>query len=223
MGIAAAGIVAGNRLPGLALGWVGVPGIIIFILYLLGMWRLSLSKNRLPEASPSTPALLYEAKSARTIWLKYALAAAAVIGAGIWLSFIGDEIAEVTRWGESFVGSLLLAITTSMPELVVAIAAFRLGAVDLALADILGANMLDISYIFILDLFYTSGPILYSASNSHLITAVVFAAMNIILILGLRFRQRRKTFFIMSWYGLLLVALYIGGAYALFNFGMVAG
>jgi cation:H+ antiporter len=221
--IAAGGIAAGDRFPGLALGSVGIPSIIIFVVYVLGMWRLSPSQGSHQAASiPDLPAL-YQESSLKSIWPRFALAAAAIIGSGIWLSYIGDEIAMVTHWDESFIGSLLLAITTSMPELVVAIAALRLGAIDMALADILGANMLDISYTFILDLFYTKGSLLASVSPAHLITAVVLTLMTIVVILGLRFRQRRKTFYFISWYGLLLVGLYIYGAYALFTSSIGAG
>jgi cation:H+ antiporter len=148
------------------------------------------------------------------------LAAAAVIGTGIWLSFIGAEISETYSMDTSFVGSLFLAIATSMPELVVAITALRLGAVDMAVADILGANMLDLTHIFIVDLFYTKGAVLAAVSRTHIITAVVTILMSLIVIIGLRFRQKRKTFFIVSWYGLVLIVLYIIGAYALFSAGL---
>ena len=173
------------------------------------------------QASP----LQYEKSPIRTVWFKFVLAAAAVIGAGIWLSFIGNEIAETTGWGASFVGSLFLAVATSMPELVVTVAALRLGAIDMAVANILGANMLDIAHIFAIDLFYIQGPILAAkeVSRAHLITAAVVMVMSLLVIVGLRFRQKRKTFFFISWYGLALIGLYIVGAYALFTSGIGLG
>jgi len=148
------------------------------------------------------------------------LAAAGVIGAGIWLAFIGDEIVQTTGWGASFVGSLFLAITTSMPELVVTVAALRLGAIDMAVADILGANMLDMVIIIWVDLSYTQGHILAVVSQAHLITAAVAVVMSLLVIIGLRFRQRRKTFIVFSWYVPVLIGLYILGAYALFISGI---
>ena len=171
---------------------------------------------------PATP-LQYEDIPTRSAWFKFTLAAAAIIGAGIWLSFIGGEIAETTGWGASFVGTLFLAVTTSMPELVVAIGALRLGAIDMAIADILGANMLDIVIITWTDLFYTRGPIFSLVSNTHLITAAVVMMMSLLVIAGLRFRQRRKTFIVISWYGLALIGLYLFGAYALFTSGIGLG
>jgi cation:H+ antiporter len=150
------------------------------------------------------------------LWLKFLLGALAKIGGGSCLSFVGDEIAASTGWDASFVGSMLLAISTSMPELVVAISAFRMGAVDLAVADILGANMLDITYIFLLDLIYSRGLILSSVSGTHTITALIAILMTVTIIFGFRFKSRKKVFYFSSWYGVLLAGLYLFGAYALF-------
>ena len=215
--IAAGGILAGGRFSGLALGWVGIPSIIIFIVYLVGMWwmfRYERSRQLpvVPAASPK-----YEELTARAVYIRFALAAAAVIAAGIWLSFIGDEIAETTGWGATFVGSLFLAITTSMPELAVTIAAIRLGAIDMAIADILGSNMFNIAIIAPVDLFYTQGAILSSVSGGHLITTAVVVVMSLAVIVGLRFRQKRKVFGVFGWYTPILIGLYIFVAYALFT------
>ncbi|MFC2002773.1 sodium:calcium antiporter [Chloroflexota bacterium] len=214
--LAAGGILAGEQFSGLTVGWVGIPSVIILIVYWVGVRGLFRLERGQQLLSVETAVLQYQESSMSTVWLKFALAALAVIGAGVWLAFVGDEIAETTGWGTSFVGSLFLAISTSMPELVVAIAALRLGAIDMAVADILGANMLDVAHIFTVDVFYVQGPVLSAVSDAHLITAVVVMVMSLIVIVGLRFQQRRKTFIIISWYGLALIALYILGAYALF-------
>jgi len=159
--IAGGSIFAGERLSGLALGWVGVPSIIILILYLVAMWRMfRLEHNHPPPLNNATPQ--YQQGSMKALYFRFALVAAAVIGAGIWVSFIGDEITQTYTWSASFVGSLFLAIITSMPELVVAIAALRLGALDMAVANILGSNMFDIAIIFPVDLFYPRCPVLIS-------------------------------------------------------------
>ncbi|MEE9583244.1 MAG: hypothetical protein V3W01_01100 [Dehalococcoidales bacterium] len=218
--LASASILAGERFSGLALGWVGIPTIVTFIVYLLAirqMFRYERSYQPQPVAAASPR---YEGLSNRTTYLRFTLSALAIIGAGIWLAFIGDEIAATYGWSASFVGSLFLAVATSMPELVVTIAAIRLGALDMAVADILGANMLNIANLFIADLFYRQGPILSSVSRDHLITAAVVMVMALVVIVGLRFRQKRKTFRFISWYGVVLIVLYLAGAYALFSAGM---
>ena len=217
--LAAGGILAREWLSGLVLGWLGITSIIILILYLVAVRQISRFERGYQAPALPASSLRYEGSSTKAVWFKFALAAAGVIGAGIWLSFVGREIAETTGWDTSFVGSLFLAISTSMPELVVTIAALRLGAVDMAVADILGSNMFNIAIILPVDLAYTQAPILSSSSPVHLITAVLAIAMSLIVIVALRFRQQRKTFFVISWYGLVLIGLYILGAYALFISG----
>ena len=221
--IAAGSIFAGERFSGLALGWVGISSIVIIAVYLVGMWQMFRFERKHQLVSPQAALLQYEEVPAKTVYLKFALAAIAVIGAGIWLSLVGDEIAETTGWGASFVGSLFLAIATSLPELAVTVAALRLGAIDMAVADILGANMLDMAFIIWVDLFYTKGPLLSSVSSAHLTTAAVAVAMSLVVIVGLRFRQKRKTFIVFSWYTPVLIGLYIFGAYALFISGTGLG
>ena len=215
--IAAGSILAGERFSGLALGWVGVPSIVLLIVYLVGVRQMFCFErsHQLPPLEVAPPQ--YKEIPIRTVYFRFTLAAIAVIGAGIWVSFIGDEIAKITGWEASFVGSLFLAISTSMPELAVTIAALRLGAIDMAVADILGSNMFNIAIIFAVDLFYVPGSILSMVSGAHLITAVVMIVMSLLVIVGLRFRQKRKTFFVISWYALALIGLYIFGAYALFT------
>lgn len=215
--IAAGGIFAGQRFSGLSLGWMGLPSIVIFIVYLVALWQIFRFERSHQPSSPQARPAQYEGISARTVYLRFTLAAMAVIGAGIWLSFIGDEIALVTGWSASFVGSLFLAISSSAPELVVSIAALRLGATDMAIADILGSNMFNIAIVAPVDLAYRQGPVLSLASNSHLVTAATVVAMSLLVIAGVKFRQKRKTFAVVSWYSVGLIALYILGAYALFT------
>ncbi len=225
--IAAVSILAGEEFSGWALGWVSIPSIVILILYLTAARQIFRIERKNQSESPQVAPSSDEDPSLRGVYLKFALVATAIIGAGIWLSFIGDEIAQVTGWGTSFVGSLFLAITTSMPELVVTVAAVRMGAIDMAIADILGANMLDIVGIFWADLFYTRGPILFQpravVSKTHLITAALVAVMSLLVIVGLKFRQQRKTFITFSWYSPLLIGLYLLGAYAWFTSVAAAG
>ena len=216
--IAGASVLAGEALSGISLGWVGVPSIAILLFYLLVVRRMSRPERNEPPPPAASPR--YQEVPIRAVWIKFALAAAAVIGAGIWVSFLGDEIAQVTGWSTSFVGSLFLAISTSMPELVVTFAALRLGAIDMAVADILGSNMFNMAIIFPVDLFYTREAVLSAASSVHVITAAAGVAMSLLVIMGLYFRQKRKTFIIFSWYGIALIVLYLAGFYLLFSAGI---
>lgn len=218
--VTAVSILAGEHLSGFALGWLGVPSIIIFALYLLGMRWIYNSERDQRSTSASDSSAQYKEDPLKVIWLKFSLAAAVVVGVGIWIAFIGEDIAELTGWDSSFVGSMFLAISTSMPELVICIAALRIGAIDIAVADVLGANMINMAKIFLIDPFWTEGSLLSSVSTSHLITAATVIVMSLVIIIGLKFRQRRKLFIFSSWYSPVILGLYIFGAYNLFTSGV---
>jgi len=95
---------------------------------------------------------------------------------------------------------LFLPITTSAPELVVAITALRIGAVDLAVADIVGANMLNVAMIFPVDLAQGQGFVLSSVSTGQPIIASMAVVMTLLVIAWLRFRRGRKVFRVASWF-----------------------
>lgn len=219
-GIVAGGIWGGPRFPGLSAGGVNPPGILPLVLYVVGVWWISRSeRNRVPHPSEVTPAQ-YEDLPARTMYLRFGLATAAVIAAGIWLALVGDELALTYHWQASFVGSLFLAITTSLPELAVSVAALRLGAVDMAVADVLGSNMFNLALITPIDLIVRQGPVLSLVSGANLVTAVLVIAMSGIAITGLRFKSERKTFFVISWQSVVLIGLYIFGMRYMFVSGL---
>ncbi|MDD5591099.1 MAG: hypothetical protein PHY18_04150 [Dehalococcoidales bacterium] len=221
--VVAAGIGAGRFLPSVTPGWINLTGILPLVLYLVGIWWVFRSeRNNRAEPVQAMPAQ-YEDLSKKTAYLRFALSAAAIIGAGIWLSFVGEEISATYSLHASFVGSLFLAITTSMPELVVTLAALRLGAVDMAVADVLGSNMFNLALITPVDLAYRRGPVLSSVLGAHLVTALLVIVMSLLVIIGIRFRQQRKTFALLSWYSVALFALYIFGIYRLFISGVGMG
>jgi cation:H+ antiporter len=67
-----------------------------------------------------------------------------VVLAGMGLARYGDELAEATGWGKLWVGTLLVGIATSLPEVVVNISSVWLEQnPGLALGNVLGANMIN--------------------------------------------------------------------------------
>lgn len=196
------------------IGWVSIYSVVLVLLYLWGSGRIFRREQRQPEAR----ALRYESTSPRRAYLGFAIAALVIVGAGVWLALIGEEIAARTEWDATFVGSLFLAATTSLPELVVCIVALRIGATDMAIANMLGSNMFNMGIVIVGDdLFYRSGSIFSAVSSDHVFTAAIAILMTLIVIAGLIFRTRRKTPLRMSWYSVVLIVIYLGGAYALFT------
>jgi cation:H+ antiporter len=111
--------------------------------------------------------LNYENITLRKTLVNFAVSAVFIIGAGIWLAMIGDQISESTGLGGSFVGSLLIGLTTTLPEITVSYSALKIGAVDLAVSNMLGSNMFNMFLICIDDLMYTKGAILGAISPNN--------------------------------------------------------
>ena len=201
------------------IGWMGLYSIALIILYLFGTRFIFRFERTHREESTEAPPR-YHGVSSRRAYLGFTISALAIIGGGIWLATIGDEIAITTGWNATFVGSLFLAAISSFPELVVAIAALRLGAIDMAIADMLGSNMFNMSVVIASnDLFYHGGFILGAASVSHVLTAVVGILMTLLVITALIYRPRRKSPLGISWYAIGLIICYIVGAYTIFRIG----
>lgn len=218
--LAAISIFFGEGLSGLSLGWVGIPSLLLFILYVFSVRQVfNYECRRNGDNKQQTVTRKYDGISNVDVYTRFSIAALAIIGAGIWLAFIGDEIAVTYNLNNSFVGTLFLALTTSMPELAVGIAAVRLGAIDIAVADIMGANMINIAKIFFIDISYTEGSILSLVSNAHLVTALITIAMTLVAVIGLRFQYRKKVLKYAGWYSYLLIGLWILGAYLVFTSG----
>jgi cation:H+ antiporter len=198
-----------------AIGRLGFYSFILVLIYIIGS-RIIFTRERPPEEEERAIRKKYEGVTSKRAYIGFAISAVAIIGAGTWLALIGDQIVMATGWGASFVGSLLLAITTSLPELVVAGTAIRIGAPDMAIADVLGSNMFNMGIgIFCYDIFSGEGPILSLVSESHIFTACAVVLMTLVVILGLIARTRRKRLKV-SWYALALALIYLAGAYVIF-------
>ncbi len=87
------------------------------------------------------------------VWLKFIICAAIIFFAGSKLTKYGDAIAEKTGLSHVWIGIVLLAAVTSLPELATNISATVFAkAPDLAVGDILGACMINMFSLAVLDL-----------------------------------------------------------------------
>ena len=81
--------------------------------------------------------------------------AVVVVIAGVALARFGDQIADITGWGALWVGTILVSVATSLPELITNISAIVIeDAPDLALGNVFGADMINIFTISIVGLVF---------------------------------------------------------------------
>lgn len=118
--------------------------------------------------------------------LQFLICAVVIIIAGTFLSKFADAIAELTGMGRLLVGSVLLAGATSLPELTVDISAVRLGAVDMAVGDLLGSSLVNLMILALLDLSHHSrGRMLSRQAAAHALSGSLSAALTCVVGLGL--------------------------------------
>ena len=104
------------------------------------------------------------------IWVKFALSAAAIVLTATQLAKYGDVIAIRTRLGGMFIGVLLMAGATSLPEVLTSFNAIRLNTPNLAAGDLLGSNNMNMVLLAIIDIVTVNQRILRKAALKHALT-----------------------------------------------------
>lgn len=110
----------------------------------------------------------------------FILCAVIIFLAGKKLSYYGDLLAEKTGMGKAWIGLILMASVTSLPELMVGISSAAIvQSADLAVGDILGSCAFNLGILAIMDAFLPRHhTLLGTASPNHILAA----ALGIILI-----------------------------------------
>ena len=199
----------------LSIGHVGIYSVMLAVLY-FGAARLLYAVN-VPATPGGDAKTSLSAMSLRTAVVRCAAAAAAVIIAGILLALSANRLAEEANLTDSFVGVLLVAAATSMPELGTTLAAVRLRAFDLAAGNLLGSNLFNMLILVIDDIAYVEGPLLASASDILAAPAVVAMMMTAVVVAALNYVKRTKPHPVDIWAGVSLAALYMFNAWLLFD------
>jgi len=202
-----------------ALGHVGLYTPVILLLYLLAMRSLYRYEKAQVSEYVEDRVGLHPDISLKQAVQGYVLAAVAVMAAGIWLPFIARDLAAVMAWQQSFVGTLFVAAITSAPEVVVTVAALRMGAVDLAIGNLFGSNLFNIAILAIDDLAYLPGPLLADVSLTHATSAISAMMMSGLAVVGLVLRPASRVLRTVSWISLLLLVIYLLNTWFLYLYG----
>lgn len=196
---------------GWALGHVSLFSLALVAVYGVAMRAIYKIEQRRASSAPAELTNL----SLRQALTGYTMAAAFIVMAGVWLPFVGVQLARMMGWSDSLVGTLFIAFATSMPELVTTLVSLRIGAVDLALGNILGSNLFDLLIVALDDIAYLRGPIYPHLSSAHLATAVMAVAMTLVVMAALVRPPRTRLLGSLSWAGVALAALYLVSVLAL--------
>jgi len=215
--IVAASLVLHAQGIGWTLGHVGFATPVLLVNYVLAMRVLYRYERRKVEDFFDEQAARYPDVSLRRALAGYGVAAAVVVATGTWLPFVGTRIAQATGWGDSFVGSILLALATTIPESVVTLAALRMGALDVAIGNLLGSNLFNMAIVAVDDVAYTGGVLLADAMPVHAVSALAAILMTCVVSAALVYRAPRGRTGAITFANLALVGIYLANSYVLFG------
>jgi len=199
--------------------WIGFTSMLFIVIYFTSIRLLYNKEQRFYRTGkPATTVLKTQPEiSIQKIIRFYVLFAGIIIAAALALPYFANKIAEISSLNKSFVGTLFLAISTSLPEIAVSIAAVRIGSIDMAVGGLLGSNIFNILILALDDIFYTKGHILKDASDLNILSVFSAILMSAIVIIGLGYRTKGKRF-VLAWDSALIFLVYIINIFLLYHF-----
>lgn len=191
--LAGTAIAAGGFFP---IGPVGLETLLIAALYLAGMrFFYQLSHEALTSGAEPRVQLELGAgvRTRRNRAIRsFVVAAAVLAGIAPLVVVCAEAVSLESGLSQTFVGTLLVGLATSLPEIAATVAAVRMGALDLAVGNVFGSIAFNMLVLLLMDLAYRGAPLLASVSGQHVLTAqlaVLCTGFGIIAIMG---RLQRK-------------------------------
>lgn len=182
------------QLKGLEIGDVGLGPLAIGAAYIIGL-RLIYSESREANSANTISEDSKPPQSLAKALSTYGACTLVIFVSAPFLAEAAGKIADMSGLSHSFVGTTLLGLCTSLPELVATITAVRMGAIDLAIGSIFGSNSFNMILLIPLDHIYT-GNLLGIVSRSHILTALAAILATSIAVIGQLYREEKRKKFI---------------------------
>jgi len=200
----------------LQIGWMGLDSLALLCGYFIAVRLIQNgAKQDEPGAADAAEEIPQGLPDLRTGIIGFLLAAAALAIATPIMVAGSAEIAEITGLGTTFIGTTLVALVTSMPELVTCLAAIQIGAYDMAIGNLFGSSMFNVFALGLTDLFFTQGRFLAAIDPSFLLVGMLgFLMTGLGLIGNLANLEKRVGFIELD--ALALMAAFFGGLWLLY-------
>lgn len=180
------------------LGWIGAETALIAAAYLVAMVWIRRASQRLDPRARAVGEFIVATRWSRPSdggsvaapLVRFILGAVAVLLFAPLLALSAKEIAEGAGLAQTLVGAAMLAIATSMPELVAAVAAARIGAHDLAVGNLFGSAAFNMAIVLPADVAYGSGPILGAVSREQILPGSLAIILMALALASIVHRER---------------------------------
>ncbi len=158
----------------------------------------------------------YASKKAWVMIILFVVGAACIaVGANLMVASVSGLCAQ---WGmsESVIALTVVAIGTSLPELVTTITSIKKSSADLSLGNVLGANVMNATFVVGGSGLFAGGLTLESGSYTTTLVSI-FLILAVIAVLSLPILIKKRTF---RWQGIVCASLYV--AYTAFLITQIA-
>ncbi|MFM7137896.1 MAG: sodium:calcium antiporter [Planctomycetota bacterium] len=193
--LAALAVLTAGRLPSVTFVGIGGWSWAILAAWLLGARMLFIDQRISARAAMEAAVESGVGPAARPGLARpavaFATAAVVLVVAGPRLAAVADQLAHETGLGRTFVGTTLVALTTSLPELVASVAAVRMGAFDLAIGNTFGSNAFNMVLFMPLDALYP-GSLFAGVNPAHAVTALAVIVATAAAVLGQLYHEERR-------------------------------
>lgn len=192
------------------------PGLWILAVVYFGGIRIVYLDQRATaaEVAAEPSAVVSKPMSLTRATLGFIGAAAVILMVGPVMARAAEHVAAATGLGRSFVGTTMVALSTSLPEFVASIAAIRMRAFDLAIGNVFGSNSFNMLLLVPLDLVH-SGSLMASVSAAHGVTCLASILATQTAILGQLYNVDQR-FRFLDPDALLVIAIVLGGMGAVY-------
>ena len=202
------------------LGNFGVYTPIIVLLYALAARSVFVYERHRREEFAEEIADRYPEITLRVAVLRYVAAGLVIVAAAIWLPVVAGALADAMGWNRSFMGTVFVTLVTSLPEMVVTVSALRIGALDMAIANLLGSNLFNITILAVDDVLFAPGPLFSHVAPAHAVSAMSAVVMTGLVIVGLLYRSSARLFRTVGWVSIGLFIVYLLNTYVLYLHGI---
>jgi len=203
----------------LQIGWVGADSLILIAVYVTAIRLLRSSSATGGHQAGQTAELPKGLPTLREALIGFGLAAAVLVVVTPLMVNSSVRIAEITGLGTTFIGTTLVALVTSLPEMVTTIAAAKYGADDMAIGNLFGSNLFNMMALGLTDFFFLQGRFLGVVNPDFVLVGLLGLIMTGMALIGNLARLDRRIVFI-EIDSLLLILVYFGGLWFLYSRGV---
>lgn len=217
-------VIFATTMPGVAILGTGIWGIALFLTFLVAIWlsrglqnqELWTDNRHAQESVGGQEKMSVKDFIFSRRGLKLVGYSVLIVVAGYFVVTSAETIAERTGLGANATGFILIALTTSLPEISTVIGSARLGRYELVFANIFGTNLFDVALLFPADIFYRRG-LLFEEVGSFVVAGSALAiALTAVFLSGIVVRNKHH-FWRMGPDSILGIIIYIVGVILLFS------